>query len=127
MVVIIATRVGITGNLGFLFFAIIVVMSEAFGFTVLKMSLIFLSVAVKNKMRFVDSWSITGPYNKTLLALTVASVGFGFLYETIANLLDVNMFTPSIRFFLNFFFGFWGLSVLIILYGIVVEGREMEG
>jgi hypothetical protein len=124
--VIVATSVGNTGNLGFLFSAIIVVMSVAFGFTALKMSLIFPSAAVETNMGVVDSWSMTGPYNKTLLALTVASVGFGFLYETIASLLDVNMFTSSIRFFLNAFFGFWGLSVLTTLYGIIVEGREME-
>jgi hypothetical protein len=125
--VIIATSFGITGNTGLLFFVPIVVMSVAFGFTVLKMSLILPSAAVETNMGVVDSWSMTGPYNKTLLALTIASVGFGFLYETIASLLDVNMFTSSIKFFLNAFIGFWWLSVLTTLYCIIVEGREMEG
>ena len=125
MAVLISTSIGISGNASISFWAFLAIAWVAFVFIILKISLIFPSAAVETNMGVADSWSETNPYNKTLFALTIAAVFFGLLSDTAINLFDENLFTSVIRFVLNAFSGFLGLSILTTLYGIVVEGRDL--
>lgn len=125
MAVLIGISAGISGNASISFWAFLAIAWVALAFIILKISLIFPSAAVETNMGVVDSWCETNPYNKTLFALTIAAVSFGFLSDTAINLFDENLFTSMIRFVLNTVSFFWSLSILTTLYGIVVEERDL--
>lgn len=84
--VLITTSIGMTGDASGKFWVFLAIIIVAFAFIILKISLIFPSAAVETNMTVADSWCETNPYNKTLLALTIAAVSFGFLFDSVINL-----------------------------------------
>lgn len=123
--VLVAISSGMTSSASVPFWIFLAILFVAFAFIILKVSLIFPSAAVETNMGVTDSWSETNPYNKTLLALTIVAVSFGFLSDLAMNSFEENTFTTVFRFVLNAFTGFWALSILTTLYAIVVEGRDL--
>lgn len=110
----------------FFIFLVSLILVTLFLCVFLRICLAFPAAAIGKKMTMTDSWNATSPYSSSLFFLAGILGLFSHSLQTVSETIDMNVLLSSVVFLLNIVWGFWTLSIMTVLYGCIIEGRDIE-